>query len=67
MAAPSPPREVRLQAADLPFACPPPDAPKWSLHPRVFIPLSASQPVHNCPYCGTKYLLRAEAKKEDGG
>ena len=53
----APPREVPIKESDLPFACPPPKAPKWNLHPRVFLQLSRAHPRQSCPYCGTRYLL----------
>jgi uncharacterized Zn-finger protein len=50
---------VSVTAADLPLACPQPDAPLWARHPRVFLDLT-----HNgeavCPYCSTRYVLSGE-------
>lgn len=60
-------RTARIRSRDLPFACPPPSAPKWSLHPRVFIQISASQPEKRCPYCGTLYVLRDDEDGDGGG
>ena len=54
-AAAKPPQEVnvrRITAADLPFSCPPPDAPVWDLHPRVFLQIDHQNPQQSCPYCG---------------
>ena len=53
---------IDIVAADLPLHCPPPGAPKWSLHPRVFLDI-----VHTgeavCPYCNTRYVLKGKAPK----
>lgn len=59
MPGPSTPREIEIRESDLPFACPPPNAPKWNMHPRVFLQISAQQPRQSCPYCGTSYRLAA--------
>lgn len=65
MAASTAPREVKIKAGDLPFACPPPKAPHWQLHPRVFIQISARQPRQTCPYCGTLYILETASPPDD--
>ena len=43
---------------DLPLCCPPPDAPVWNMHPRVYLPIEDA-PSHEavCPYCGAQYRL----------
>ncbi|KAA0446153.1 MAG: zinc-finger domain-containing protein [Candidatus Thioglobus sp.] len=41
---------------DLPAHCPPVDAQKWSMHPKVFLQFDADGNA-NCPYCGSKYKL----------
>ena len=57
-------RQIKVKKSDLPFSCPPPNAPKWNMHPRVFIPLSPSKPQHSCPYCGATYVLEGEEEGE---
>lgn len=52
---------VEVTEADLPLSCPPPKSPKWNLHPRVFLPLTAAKPERICPYCGTRYVLATAA------
>ena len=41
---------------ELPFHCPPKEAQKWNMHPKVFLPLEKEGKV-NCPYCGAIYKL----------
>ncbi|HIF35616.1 MAG: zinc-finger domain-containing protein [Candidatus Pseudothioglobus sp.] len=41
---------------ELPFHCPPKDAPKWNMHPKVFLSFSDNGKA-SCPYCGAKYEL----------
>ena len=41
---------------ELPFHCPPKDAQKWNMHPKVFLPFDAKGRA-NCPYCGAIYKL----------
>ncbi len=41
---------------DLPAHCPPKDAQKWSMHPKVFLKFD-QQGQAVCPYCGSKYEL----------
>ena len=53
-----------ITEAELPFSCPPPDAPVWDLHPRVFLQIDRKQPEQSCPYCGTHYVLTVS---DDGG
>ena len=33
----------------------------WNAHPRVFLPIDKSG-EELCPYCGTRYTLKAGAK-----
>lgn len=53
---------VELTAAQVPDGgavfCPNPAMPIWNHHPRVFIDLTHSG-EGACPYCGTRYRLRA--------
>jgi uncharacterized Zn-finger protein len=51
---------VELDAKDLPAHCPNPAMPLWSSHPRVFLDFAASGEAR-CPYCGTRYALKAGA------
>ena len=52
-------REVTVTQADLPLACPLPDAPLWARHPRVFLDVADSGEAR-CPYCGTRYRYSGE-------
>jgi len=54
---------MTVQAADLPLFCPGPQAPLWSMHPRVYIDLSKTGAAI-CPYCGAHYQLAAGAKAQ---
>ena len=54
--------EVEVVAKDLPLHCPRPDAPTWSMHPRVFLDVTKTGTVR-CPYCGTLYRLKGDAPK----
>lgn len=49
---------VELSAKDLPAFCPNPAMPLWAGHPRVFID-ALQHGGGQCPYCGTRYRLRA--------
>ena len=53
---------IPVTAADLPLACPRPDAPLWARHPRVFLDIA-----HNgeavCPYCSAHYVFSGELPK----
>lgn len=54
---------TELTGDDLPLYCPPPKAPLWSQHPRVFLDI-----VHTgeavCPYCSAHYVLKGEPPRE---
>ncbi|MFG6447913.1 zinc-finger domain-containing protein [Roseateles sp. BYS180W] len=39
-------------------ACPNPNMPLWSNHPRVFVDITHGD-GGRCPYCGTHYRLKA--------
>jgi uncharacterized Zn-finger protein len=52
---------VELAAGDLPAFCPNPQMPVWSHHPRVFLDV-ATKGEAMCPYCGTRYRLKAGEK-----
>ena len=41
---------------ELPIHCPPKDAQKWSMHPKVFLSFD-DEGKANCPYCGAIYKL----------
>jgi uncharacterized Zn-finger protein len=46
-----------VEKGDLPAHCPPKDAIKWNMHPKVF--LQFDDKGHGaCPYCGAKYELQ---------
>lgn len=52
---------ITVKADHLPLYCPGPNAPLWSMHPRVYIDLSKTGKAL-CPYCGAHYQLEAGAK-----
>jgi uncharacterized Zn-finger protein len=52
---------VELAARDLPAFCPNPQMPVWNHHPRVFLDV-ATKGEAMCPYCGTRYRLKAGEK-----
>ena len=45
-----------VEAKDLPFHCPPKDAQKWNMHPKVFLKFDL-ECNSSCPYCGASYEL----------
>lgn len=51
-------QSISVSRKDLPLSCPPPDAPVWNLHPRVYLPIE-DEPNGEavCPYCGARYVL----------
>jgi uncharacterized Zn-finger protein len=51
-------REIEITAKDLPLHCPTAESALWCSHPRVFLDVAASGEAA-CPYCGTKYRLKA--------
>ncbi|MGB7814989.1 MAG: zinc-finger domain-containing protein [Methylotenera sp.] len=51
-------KEIEITAKDLPLHCPTDAVAAWSSHPRVFLDIAATGQVA-CPYCGTKYKLKA--------
>lgn len=53
-------KSVEVSARDLPLHCPLPSQAVWNKHPRVFLPIEATQEAR-CPYCGTLYRLTGEA------
>ena len=53
------PHAIIVSAKDLPLHCPPPGAPLWARHPRVFLDvLKTGEAV--CPYCSAHYVLKGE-------
>ncbi len=60
---------VELAAADLQGPgvtfCPNPKMPLWNHHPKVFIDV-ATTGEGSCPYCGTRYRLKAGEKAHAG-
>lgn len=42
---------------NLPFHCPPKDAKKWNMHPKIFLKFDQGGKP-SCPYCGTHYRLQ---------
>lgn len=55
---------VELSAHDLPAYCPNPMMPLWSWHPKVFLDVLNEREAM-CPYCGTRYRLRATVHECD--
>ncbi len=51
---------IEVDAAALPVYCPGPDAPVWSMHPRVFMDVTKTGRA-SCPYCGATYVLKPGA------
>lgn len=49
---------TEITAKDLPLHCPTAEVAAWSSHPRVFLDIAKTGEVA-CPYCGTKYKLKA--------
>ena len=49
---------TEVTAKDLPLHCPTAEVAVWSSHPRVFLDIAETGQVA-CPYCGTKYKLKA--------
>lgn len=52
---------ITIKGSDLPLHCPGPQAPLWSMHPRIYIDLSKDGSAA-CPYCGAKYRLEEGVK-----
>ena len=48
---------VELSRSDLPLVCPMPGQQLWNSHPRVFLPIEDDGEA-DCPYCGTRYILK---------
>lgn len=51
---------VLVRADNLPVYCPGPQAPLWSMHPRVYISLNEAG-RGTCPYCSAVYQLEGGA------
>jgi uncharacterized Zn-finger protein len=51
-------KEFEVSASDLPLRCPTKEVALWASHPRVFLDVAKTGYVE-CPYCGTKYRLKA--------
>lgn len=54
-------RLIEVTAADLPLHCPTPSMMLWNAHPRVFLAVEKTGEAL-CPYCGTRYVFKGEAK-----
>lgn len=50
--------EIEITAKDLPLHCPTDEVALWCSHPRVFLDIADTGHAM-CPYCGTKYRLKA--------
>lgn len=51
-------REIEITAKELPLHCPTDAVALWCSHPRVFLDIAATGEAM-CPYCGTRYKLKA--------
>ncbi|MFT6066812.1 MAG: putative Zn-finger protein [Methylophilaceae bacterium] len=51
-------KKLEVSAKDLPLHCPTAEVAQWASHPRVFLDIVKTGEVA-CPYCGTKYTLKA--------
>jgi len=51
-------KEIEVTTKELPLHCPTPEVALWSSHPRVFLDVAKTGHA-TCPYCGTKYKLKA--------
>ncbi len=51
---------IELDGDDLPACCPNKKMTLWSSHPKVFLDVTTTGEAA-CPYCGTKYKLKAGA------
>lgn len=51
-------KTVEVTAKDLPLHCPTGAVALWASHPRVYLDVARTGEV-TCPYCGTKYVLKA--------
>mgnify|MGYP000591299235 CR=1 FL=1 len=51
-------KEIEVRVRDLPLHCPTDEVALWCSHPRVFLDLADTGHA-SCPYCGTKYKLKA--------
>jgi uncharacterized Zn-finger protein len=47
---------IMIKKDNLPVHCPPKDARKWNMHPKVYLQFN-EQGRAVCPYCGSKYEL----------
>lgn len=45
-----------VKEKDLPSHCPPLEAQKWNMHPKVFLKFDKSGQA-SCPYCSASYKL----------
>ena len=50
---------IYVNAKDLPVYCPGPKAPRWSMHPRVFLEVTKTGEA-TCPYCGAHYVQQSD-------
>ena len=48
---------VEVTQADLPLHCPLERMRLWDSHPRVYLPIEKTGEAQ-CPYCGTRFVLR---------
>lgn len=51
-------KEIEVSAKDLPLHCPTKEVALWCSHPRVFLDIAETGHAM-CPYCGTRYRLKA--------
>lgn len=55
-------RRIEVTANDLPLACPRPEDPLWSQHPRVYLDVVKTGAA-DCPYCGNHFELVGDVPK----
>lgn len=47
---------IWVEREELPVHCPPAEATKWNMHPKVFLKFDANGEA-SCPYCGSNYHI----------
>lgn len=48
---------IPVSREQLPLSCPPRGVEVYALHPRVYLPITATGRAV-CPYCGAEYVLQ---------
>jgi len=47
-----------VKQEDLPLSCPTKSMELWNAHPKVYLPIEETG-KETCPYCGSKFELKA--------